>query len=505
MEQLVEKNMDHLKELLGVVSDLESANALLAWDQQTYMPPGGAGARAMQLATLSRLAHDKFVSEELVEALELAKAEAAGMAPDSDEFCLVRKTDRDYQKKVKVPSEWVGEFSSVRALAHQDWEKARAESNFSLFEPRLEKLVELKREYAGFFTPYDHIYDPLLDDFEPGMKAADIQTVFATLRPRLIALVQAIAERGKPVNDALLHQSYDEKKQWDFGIEVAKAFGYDFNRGRQDKAVHPFTIGFGTGDIRITTRFDPEFLNTALFGTMHEAGHAMYEQGVDPKLDRTPLGTGTSLGIHESQSRMWENLVGRSKAFWSAYFPRLQEYFPSQLGETDLNAFYRMINKVERSLIRVEADEATYDLHIMLRFELEVSLMNGSLAVKDLPEAWNKKFEEFLGITPPNDAKGVLQDVHWSMGLFGYFPTYALGNLIAAQLWNKINLDIPEIEKKITKAEFSDLLDWLQEHIHRHGAKYNPLDLLKQATGQDLDAEPYLQYIEGKFGDIYEL
>lgn len=501
----MEKNMDHLKELLGVVSDLESANALLAWDQQTYMPPGGAGARAMQLATLSRLAHDKFVSEELVEALELAKAEAAGMAPDSDEFCLVRKTDRDYQKKVKVPSEWVGEFSSVRALAHQDWEKARAESNFSLFEPRLEKLVELKREYAGFFTPYDHIYDPLLDDFEPGMKAADIQTVFATLRPRLIALVQAIAERGKPVNDALLHQSYDEKKQWDFGIEVAKAFGYDFNRGRQDKAVHPFTIGFGTGDIRITTRFDPEFLNTALFGTMHEAGHAMYEQGVDPKLDRTPLGTGTSLGIHESQSRMWENLVGRSKAFWSAYFPRLQEYFPSQLGETDLNAFYRMINKVERSLIRVEADEATYDLHIMLRFELEVSLMNGSLAVKDLPEAWNKKFEEFLGITPPNDAKGVLQDVHWSMGLFGYFPTYALGNLIAAQLWNKINLDIPEIEKKITKAEFSDLLDWLQEHIHRHGAKYNPLDLLKQATGQDLDAEPYLQYIEGKFGDIYEL
>lgn len=497
--------MDHLKELLGVVSDLESANALLAWDQQTYMPPGGAGARAMQLATLSRLAHDKFVSEELVEALELAKAEAAGMAPDSDEFCLVRKTDRDYQKKVKVPSEWVGEFSSVRALAHQDWEKARAESNFSLFEPRLEKLVELKREYAGFFTPYDHIYDPLLDDFEPGMKAADIKTVFATLRPRLIALVQAIAERGKPVNDALLHQSYDEKKQWDFGIEVAKAFGYDFNRGRQDKAVHPFTIGFGTGDIRITTRFDPEFLNTALFGTMHEAGHAMYEQGVDPKLDRTPLGTGTSLGIHESQSRMWENLVGRSKAFWSAYFPRLQEYFPSQLGETDLNAFYRMINKVERSLIRVEADEATYDLHIMLRFELEVSLMNGSLAVKDLPEAWNKKFEEFLGITPPNDAKGVLQDVHWSMGLFGYFPTYALGNLIAAQLWNKINLDIPEIEKKITKAEFSDLLEWLQEHIHRHGAKYNPLDLLKQATGQDLDAEPYLQYIEGKFGDIYEL
>lgn len=498
-------NIDHLKKLLGVVSDLRSASALLGWDQQTYMPPGGAGARAMQLATLSRLAHDKFVSEELGETLELAKAEVEGMDPDSDEFCLVRITDRDYQKEIKVPSEWVGEFSRVTALAHQDWEKARAESNFTLFEPRLEKIVGLRREYANFFTPYDHIYDPLLDDYEPGMKAADVKSVFDTLRPRLIALVQAIAERGNPVDDAPLHQSFEEKKQWDFGIEVAKAIGYDFNRGRQDKAVHPFTTGFGTGDIRITTRFDPEFLNTALFGTMHEAGHAMYEQGVDPKLDRTPLGTSTSLGIHESQSRMWENLVGRSKVFWKAFLPRLQEYFPEQLGEVNLNDFYRMINKVERSLIRVEADEATYDMHIMLRFELEISLMDGSLAVKDLPQAWNKKFEEFLDITPPDDAEGVLQDIHWSGGMIGYFPTYALGNLIAAQLWNKINDDIPELEYKIGKAEFGDLLAWLQEHIHRHGAKYEPLDLLKRATGQSLDAEPYLQYLERKFGEIYEL
>jgi len=499
------ENIDHLKELLGVVSDLGSAAALLGWDQQTYMPPGGAGARALQLATLSRLAHDKFVSDELGEALELAKTEAEGMDPDSDEFCLVRITDRDYQKEIKVPSEWVGEFSRVTALAYQDWERARAESKFSLFEPRLEKIVYLRREYANFFAPYDHIYDPLLDEFEPGMKAADVKSVFDTLRPRLIALVQAIAERGKPVDDAPLHQSFNEKKQWDFGIEVATAIGYDFNRGRQDKAVHPFTTGFGTGDIRITTRFDPEFLSTALFGTMHEAGHAMYEQGVDPKLDRTPLGTGTSLGIHESQSRMWENLVGRSKVFWTAYFPLLQEFFPEQLGEIDLGDFYRMINKVERSLIRVEADEATYDLHIMVRFELEISLMDGSLAVKDLPQAWNKKFEEFLGITPPDDADGVLQDIHWSGGMIGYFPTYALGNLISAQLWNKINVNIPDLEKKIAKAEFGDLLAWLQENIHRHGAKYEPLDLLKRATGQNLDAEPYLQYLESKFGEIYEL
>jgi carboxypeptidase Taq len=256
------KNIDHLKELLGVVSDLESAAALLEWDQQTYMPPGGAGARAMQLATLSRLAHTKFVSKGLGEALELAKAEAEGMDPDSDEFCLVRKTDRDYQKEVKVPSEWVGEFSRVTALAHQDWEKARTESNFSVFEPRLEKIVGLRREYANFFAPYDHVYDPLLDDFEPGMKAADVKSVFDTLRPRLIALVQAIAERGKPVDDAPLHLSFDEKKQWGFGVEVAKAIGYDFNRGRQDKAAHPFTTGFGTGDIRITTRFSIQSFST---------------------------------------------------------------------------------------------------------------------------------------------------------------------------------------------------------------------------------------------------
>ena len=499
------KSIDHLKELLGVVSDLESANALLEWDQQTYMPSGGAGARAMQNSTLSRLAHEKFVSEELSETLELSKADAEDMDPDSDEFCLVRLTDRDYQKEVRVPSEWVGEFSRVKALAHQDWEKARAESNYSLFEPRLEKIVGLRREYADFFGPYDHIYDPLLDDYEPGMKTVDVKSVFATIRPRLISLVQAIAERGKSVDDAPLHQNFDEKNQWDFGIEVARAIGYDFNRGRQDKAVHPFTTNFGTGDVRITTRFDPHFLNTALFGTMHEAGHAMYEQGIDPALNRTPLGAGTSLGMHESQSRMWENLVGRSKAFWITFFPRLQEFFPGQIGNVELDDFYRMINKVERSLIRVEADEATYDLHIMLRFELEISLMDGSLEVKDLPDAWNAKFEEFLGITPPDDAQGVLQDIHWSSGYFGYFPTYALGNLISAQLWEKINIDIPDMGSKITKAEFGELLTWLQEHIHRFGSKYEPLDLLKRATGQSLTAEPYLQYLERKFGEIYEL
>lgn len=499
------KHIDRLRELLGEVADLSNAAGLLGWDQQTYMPAGGAGGRAMQLATLSRLAHEKFTSSELGEAIEAAKAEAADLDSDSDEARLVRKTEHDYLKEVKVPSEWVGEYSRVTALAHQDWEKAREKADFSLFKPHLEKIVELRRQYADFFKPYDHVYDPLLDDFEPGMKAADVDRVFSELRPRQVALVQAIADRGKPVNDSFLHLDYDEQKQWDFGVEVAKAIGYDFNRGRQDRSVHPFTTGFGSGDVRITTRFDPKFLNTALFGTMHEAGHAMYEQGISPKLDRTPLGSGTSLGVHESQSRMWENLVGRSRPFWVGFLPRLKEYFPAQLGEVSLEDFYRAINKVERSFIRVEADEATYNLHIMLRFELEKAMLEGSLSITDLPEAWNTKFSEYLGLTPPDDAQGVLQDIHWSGGMIGYFPTYALGNLFAAQFWSKIESDIPNLQDLIAKQQFGELLGWLRENIHRHGAKFEPLELLKRVTGETLKAGPYLDYLETKFSEIYGL
>jgi len=288
-------------------------------------------------------------------------------------------------------------------------------------------------------------------------------------------------------------------------MEVARALGYDFDRGRQDKSVHPFTSGFGTGDVRITTRFDQGFLNTALFGTMHEAGHAMYEQGVNPEFDRTPLGITASLAVHESQSRMWENLVGRSRAFWVGFYRRLQEVFPDQLGSVDLETFYRAINKVEPSLIRVEADEATYNLHIMLRFELEIELMEGALEVADLPEAWNSRFQEFLGMVPPDDAKGVLQDIHWSAGMFGYFPTYALGNLVAAQLWDKIREDVPGLETKIGQMDFGDLLGWLRENVHRHGSKFEPVELLTAVTGSGLTAKPYLGYLREKFGDIYSL
>ena len=499
------EGLERLRRIIGVVMDLEGAAGLLGWDQQTYMPRGGAQGRAMQLATLRRLGHERLVSEETGEALEAAESEVEGLDPDSDEARLVRKVRRDFDKARKVPADWVGEFSRVTALAHEDWEKARAEADFPRFRPHLEKILQLRRQYAEFFAPYDHVYDPLLDDFEPGMKTAEVKAVFDELRGEQVALIQEIVERGSPVDDSVVHQRFEEEKQRDFGLEVAKALGYDFERGRQDKSVHPFTSGFGTGDVRITTRFDPQFLNTALFGTMHEAGHAMYEQGVNPEYDRTPLGTGASLALHESQSRMWENLVGRSKSFWVYFYPRLREVFPQQLKKVDLETFYRAINKVEPSLIRVEADEATYNLHIMVRFELEIQMMEGDLEAAELPEAWNRKFEDFLGLVPPDDAKGVLQDVHWSGGMIGYFPTYALGNLVASQLWERIEEDIPDVRAAIERGECQPLLGWLRENVHRYGAKYEPMELLTKVTGGGLTAQPYLRYLRAKFQEIYKL
>jgi carboxypeptidase Taq len=312
-------------------------------------------------------------------------------------------------------------------------------------------------------------------------------------------------DSGLEVDDTPVRMEFEEKKQWEFGVDVIKTFGYDFSRGRQDKAVHPFSTGFGTGDVRITTRFDTNFLSPALFGTMHEAGHAMYEQGIDAKLERSTLAGGTSLGMHESQSRMWENLVGRSKPFWTAFYPRLQAIFSDQLSGVALDDFYAAINKVGRTFIRVDADEATYNLHVMLRFELEIALLNGELSVKDLPQAWDDKFETFLGVRPPDDAQGVLQDVHWSAGYIGYFPTYSLGNLFAAQLWDKIKDDIPDLEKQIEKAKFGELLTWLRDNVHQHGSKYEPLELLERVVGSGLNVEPYLGYLESKFGEIYSL
>lgn len=496
--------LDQLKLILGEVSDLNNTAALLGWDQQTYMPPGGAEGRGYQLATISRLAHDRFTSAEVGRLLDEARPEVAGLDPDSDDARLIRVTQRDFEKQTKVPSDLIAEFAQITTLAHSVWEQARAENDFARFQPYLEKIVDLRRRYADIFAPYDHIYDPLLDDFEPGLKTADVVSIFEALRPQQVALLQAIADRPQ-VDDSFLHQPYDRQKQWDFGVEVITRFGYDWKRGRQDFAAHPFTQGFGIDDVRITTRILPEYAASALFSTMHECGHALYEQGVDHALARTPLATGASLAVHESQSRLWENLVGRSHPFWEHFYPRLQEVFPEPLGKVDLERFYKGINRVEPSLIRVESDEATYNLHIMLRLELEIALIQGQLEVEDLPEAWNARMEDYLGITPPDDSRGVLQDVHWAGGSIGYFATYALGNLISAQVWERVRRDISDLDDQIRRGEFGALLNWLRMNIHRFGAKFEPQELVERVTGEKINPAPYLRYLKSKYGEIYGL
>jgi carboxypeptidase Taq len=501
---MTQEKLNQLKTILAELSDISGAASLLGWDQQVNMPPGGAKARGQQLGTLRSIAHQKFTSPEVAELLEELKPYADSLDPDSNDARLIKVTARDYSKRTRVPKEFIIEMSQITSQAHQIWQQARRENNFYLFQPYLEKIVELRQQYAGFFAPYDHVYDPLLDDFEPGLKTRDVQKIFHELRPKQIALIQAISEKPQ-VDDSFLYQSFEEKKQWDFGVDVITRFGYDWEHGRQDKSTHPFTSGSSIYDVRITTRVYPDFLKPALFATMHEAGHALYGLGIDPAFDRTPLSGGASLAVHESQSRMWENLVGRSLAFWEFFYPKLQETFPGQLGQVSLQAFYKGINKVEPSLIRVEADEATYNLHIMLRLELEIALMEGSLAVQDLPEAWNSRMRDYLGVTPPTNADGVLQDIHWSGGMIGYFSTYALGNLISAQLWECILKDIPDLEDQFRRGEFSMLLAWLREKIHRHGEKYEPQELVKRITGSTIDPAAYIRYLQGKFGAIYGL
>jgi len=496
--------LEQLKAILAEVADLKNAASLLGWDQQTYMPKGGAEARGYQLGTLEKIAHEKFTSPEVGQLLADLKQEFAGADPDSDEVRLIKVTQHDYDLETRVPSEFIAEFARVTTMAHPAWVEARAKSDFSIFRPHLEKIVEMGKEFISFFPPADHPYDVLLDQFEPGMKTADVRAIFDALRPKQVELIRAIAAKPQ-VNDAFLRLTYDEQKQWDFGVEVVTRFGYDWTRGRQDRAPHPFTTNFSINDVRITTRFDPNNGVLALFSTMHEAGHAMYEQGSNQAFERTSLAGGTSLAVHESQSRMWENLVGRSLPFWEHFYPKLQQLFPSQLGNVDLRTFYKGINKVQPSLIRVEADEATYNLHIMLRLEIEIGVVEGKLVVKDLPEVWNEKMKEYLGVVPPNDALGVLQDVHWSGGMMGYFSTYALGNLISAQLMEKIRQDIPNLDDQFRQGKFDELLAWLREKIHVHGRKFEPQELVERVTGSRITPEPYLRYLSAKYGDIYGL
>lgn len=484
--------------LMAEVTDLRYAAALLAWDERVNMPPGGVSVHGEMLATIRRIEHDKFTSDEVGRLIEDATAAAGSLDPESPARKKLAVAARDYGKATRVPGKFVVTQTQVAAAAHQAWRQARAASDFKLFEPHLKRIVELKQEYVSFFEPVAHPYDALLDDYEPGATTAEIQRMFDALRPRQVALVKALQQ--KPVvDDTCLHVPYCEKDLLEFAVDVISRFGFDWTRGRQDKSTHPFATAVSADDVRITTRFVARHPFELFFSMLHETGHALYEQGVSPAWNRSVLTGGASLGVHESQSRLWENVIGRSLPFWSYFYPLLQRKFSSQLGHITLDQFYGAINKVQPSLIRVEADEVTYNLHVMLRVEMEIALLGGAIPTRDAEAFWNDRMREYLGVTPPDAATGILQDMHWSIGLFGYFATYTIGNLISVQLWKTFQASEPSWEAQLRAGDFARLRDWLQREIHQHGRSFRPSELVKRVTGSPIDPAPYLEYLESKY------
>jgi carboxypeptidase Taq len=493
---------EELRGRMAEVIDLSRAAALLGWDQQVMMPPRGGPGRAEQLAVLRRIVHEKFVSPEVGRLLEDLEGFEAEHEYDSFEASFIRRTRRDWEKARKVPTELRVEMARAQSLALPIWIDARKNNDFASFLPALQRNFELRREYIACFDgEYAEPYDVLLDDFEEGMTSARVRVLFDYLKQHQAPLVKGLAGAG-PERSAN-GRVFPIESQKAFELEVAHGFGFDESAWRLDPTVHPFAQALGSEDIRVTTRYFEDRLE-GLFGTMHETGHGLYEHQVDLAFDRTPLGGGVSLGFHESQSRMWENLVGRSLPFWRHYFPKLQETFPSALAGYDVERWYREVNAVRPSLIRVEADEATYNLHVILRFELEQQMIDDAFPLEQLPEEWNRRVWEYLGIDVPNDTLGVLQDTHWATGAIGYFSTYALGNLISAQLWERIVAEIPDLEEGFERGEFAPLREWLREHVHRYGRQFTPPELLERATGsKQIEAEPYVRYLQQKFGRIY--
>jgi carboxypeptidase Taq len=494
----------NLKEHLGVIADLHTAGSVLGWDQQTYMPAGGGPRRAEVMGTLSGLSHSMFTGDDTGRLLDAAEPEVASLPDDHDDKCLVRIVRRDYEKSRKLPDDFVAAWTRDGILSNEVWRNARHANDFAAFQPHLEKQLDYARKAADFYGYESNPYDALLDDYEPGLTTAEVRRIFDILRPAQVALVKAIAAKPKPRTD-FLYRDYPEQKQGEFALAVVRAYGYDLTRGRLDVAPHPFETSFGRDDVRITTRYDRNFPQQAIFAIFHEAGHAMYEQNISPSLARTPIAHGCSNVFHESQSRTWENIVGRSRGLWNHFFPALRETFPDALNDVTADEFHRAVNAVEPSLIRVEADEVTYNLHIMLRFELEVALVTGELTVKDLPEAWKAKMADYLGVTPPDDKDGVMQDTHWSTGSFGYFPSYALGNVMGAHIYRTALKAHPEIPAEIERGEFGTLFNWLATNVYSQGRKFLPADLALRVNGAPLDPQPYLDYLTTKYGELYGL
>lgn len=497
MSEVYETFMAKVAEL----ADIGHAEGLLSWDQETYMPPKGATMRARAQGTLAGLHHERLTAPELVGLVdELQGQELAG-----DAAVNVREIGRTQNRALKIPKELVVELSQTESLSHEAWIEARQQADFALFQPWLEKIVKLKTEVAERVGYEGTIYNALLDEYEPYARTEEIEPVFARLKEQLVPLVEKIAATGKFPAKGVLDQQYPIAEQEQLGRQVLADLGFDLEAGRLDLAVHPFCSGTSRDDVRLTTRYSADWLPGSLFGTIHEAGHGLYEQGLPADAVGTPAGGSVSLGIHESQSRLWENMVGRGRAFWMHYLPRLKALFPQQLSAVDLDGFYAAVNQVEPSLIRVEADEVTYNLHILLRFELERDLFEGRVQVGDLPSVWDERMEQYLGIRPPNDAEGVLQDVHWSFGLMGYFPTYTLGNLYGAQFFHQAQQDLPDLEAQIGRGEFGGLKTWLNEHIHARGSRLTASELVQEVTGEKLNSAYFTDYLAAKFGALYGL
>lgn len=499
----METRLQELRARLQEIDDLNSAAAVLSWDQSTYMPPGGAAARARQLATLSRLAHTKSTDPELGRLLAELMPYAAQLPYEHPDAALIRVAQRNYERMTRLPADLVSEIAAHTAASYHAWTQARPANDFATMLPYLERTLELSRRVADCFPGYEHPADPLIDFSDYGMRAAVIRDLFARLRAGLTPIIRAIVAQP-PIDDSCLRQYYPRNDQLAFGEQIIRCFGYDFERGRQDLTHHPFATKFSVGDVRITTRINEHDLGDGLFSTLHESGHAMYEQGIDPAFEATPLCNGVSAGVHESQSRLWENLIGRSRPFWEHFYPELQQTFPQQLGNVPLDTFYRAINRVQPSLIRTDADEVTYNLHVMIRFDLELALLEGTLKLRDLPDAWNARYAEDLGVTVPDYRDGVLQDVHWFGGLIGgAFQGYTLGNILSAQFLAAARAAHPEIDDEIGQGEFATLHGWLRENIYRHGSVFTPTELIERAAGGPMQIEPYLTYLRTKYSAIY--
>jgi carboxypeptidase Taq len=466
------------------------------------MPPQGADGRAESLATLERISHAMFTSADTGRLIDAAATELDGTSPESDEASLVRVVRRRWEKARRVPSDLAADLARAASVGHNVWVAAREHSDYQAFAPYLERNLELARRYIDCFEEFDCAYDALLDDFEPGMKTEHVARLFGELKGELLPLIATLNEHADRADDSCLHGHFPIDAQRQLVGDVVELMGFDPASWRIDEAVHPFATGLNPQDVRITIRWDESFFPSALYSAMHECGHGLYEAGIAPALERTPLGQVESLGIHESQSRMWENMVGRSRAFAGVLAPRSAALFGQR---SDAEVLFRAVNRVEPSHIRVEADEVTYGLHIILRFELEQALIDGRVSVAELPEAWNALTKEYLGLDVPDDAHGVLQDVHWSGGAIGYFPTYALGNLIAGQLWEQAHKDIPDLDARIAAAELGPLREWLREHVHRHGAKFTMPELLERVVGGPIAVGPFVSYIKRKLSDVYGL